>query len=79
MALAHRALLTGVVTRASVASGTIQTPFLEILGPAGGGTSVSSEVPLWHSGPCWSLFWDSCWDVGRRGLLSPGGADQFGV
>ena len=45
MALTRRALLTGVVTRASVASGTIQTSFLEISGPAGGGTSVSSHVP----------------------------------
>ena len=21
---------------------------------------------VWHSGPCWSLFCDSCWAVGRR-------------
>ena len=36
----HSALLTGITVRASVASGPIQTSFLEIPDPSGGGTSV---------------------------------------
>lgn len=77
--LTHTGPAYSIVTRASVASGPSQTSSLEIPGPSGGGTSESSEAPLWHSGPCWSLFSGSGRGLGRRSLLSPGGGGRWGL